>query len=241
MSLEMRISFVIPAKNEEAYIGKTIEHILKQPEELVEEIIVVDNKSVDKTAEIAGRYPKVKVIFESRLGTNQARQTGLNAVSGEIVAFLDADNWVSENWSRIALDYLNRKNVSAVSGPYIYRELGGFSRFFTFWGFIFIAYPIYFFVHYILRRGSVVLGGNLAAKRETLLKVGGLDVRFTFHGDDASTGKRLRKAGRVVFTPKLIVLASARRFKKKGYFKTVFRYFMNFVWVILFNKPFTKS
>jgi len=237
----MRFSFIIPAKNEEAQIGATIESILRQPEELVKEIIVVDNNSADKTAEVARRYPKVRVFFEPKPGTNLARQNGLEAASGDIIAFIDADNWLVENWCEIVTKYLKKPNVAGVNGPYIYREVGWFARLITFWGFILVAYPAYLFVHYILKKGSIVLGGNFAAKREALLKVGGLDTRFTFYGDDVSTGKRLRKVGRVIFTPELVVLASARRFKKRGYFKTIFRYFMNFAWVILFDKPFTQT
>lgn len=236
----MNISFIIPAKNEENYIGPTIEHILKQPADLVKEIIVADNGSTDNTAEVAASYPKVKVVHESIPGTNQARQAGLNIATGDVVAFIDADNWLTPNWAETALKYLERPGVVAVSGPYIHREQGWFGKFMTFYGFLPIAYTIYFVVHYILRRGSVLLGGNVAVKRDALLKVGGLDTSFKFFGDDANTGRRLRKVGKVLFTHRLTLLASARRFQKHGFFKTTWRYFINFVWVILFNKPFTK-
>jgi glycosyltransferase involved in cell wall biosynthesis len=236
----MQISFVIPAYNEQDYIGKTIEHILKQPEGLVKEIIVADNGSTDQTSEVAKKYPKVKVVVETRKGTNWARQAGLNAATGDVVAFIDADNWVPPNWSETAMKYLQKPGVVAVSGPMIYREQGWLARFITFNVFLLIAYPIYWVVHYILKRGGVVLGGNIAAKREALLRIGGLDTSFTFFGDDANTGRRLRKIGKVLFTHRLTVSASSRRFKKHGYFKTTSRYFLNFLWVILFNKPFTR-
>ncbi len=236
----MSISFIIPARNEEAYIGQTIESILKQPADLVKEIIVVDNNSADKTAKIAAGYPKVKIISEPQPGTNRARQKGFEAASGEIVAFIDADNWVSPNWSETAIKYLGRPRVVGVSGPYWHRDQNKIGQFFTYYGFLLVAYPIYFLVHYVLKRGSVVLGGNLAAKRSAIVEIGGLDTSFAFFGDDANTGRRLRKIGKVIFTSRLKVLASARRFQKQGYFKTAFRYFINFLWVILFNKPFTR-
>lgn len=236
----MKISFVIPAYNEEAYITETIERILKQPPELVKEIIIADNGSTDSTAKIAERFPKTRVVFETRKGTNWARQAGLSVASGDIVAFIDADNWVPPDWSKTAIKYLAKSGVVGVSGPYTHRGQGWLARCLTFNVFLLIAYPIYFFVHYLLRRGSVVLGGNLAAKRDALLKVGGLDTRFTFFGDDANTGKRLRKVGRVIFTHHLTVSASTRRFQKHGYIKTIWRYFINFIWVILFDRPFSK-
>ncbi len=236
----MNISFIIPARNEEAYIGKTIEHILGQPEQLVKEIIVVDNNSTDKTAEVAAAYPKVKVLKETVSGTNRARQRGVDASSGDIVGFIDADNWVAPDWSKTAIEYLTKPGVVGVAGIYDYRDTGPIARFFTLYGFLLIAYPVYWLVHNLLRLGSVVQGGNLAVRRDALEKIGGLDVNYVFYGDDVNTGKRLRRVGKVIFTPRLVTSASARRFKKHGYFSTVSRYFLNFVWVILFDRPFAK-
>lgn len=236
----MRISFVIPARNEEENIGPTIESILKQPSDLVKEIIVVDNGSTDATAKIASSFSGVKVLSEPTPGTNRARQKGLDAATGEIIAFIDADNWVTPGWSEKVIKYLEKAGVVGVSGPYWHRDQNAIGKFLTYWGFLIIAYPIYFLVHYLLKRGGIVLGGNLAAKRDALLEVGGLDTNFTFFGDDANTGRRLRKIGKVIFAPRLITLASARRFQKHGYIKTTFKYFINYIWVILFNKPFTK-
>lgn len=236
----MSISFIIPARNEEANIGGTIEAILKQPAHLIKEIIVADNGSTDSTSKVAARYPKVKVVLEPTPGTNRARQAGFKASSGDVIAFIDADNHPTANWSKTAIKYLNRPNVVAVAGIYKYRDVNPFVDFFSVYGFLLIAYPIYFLVHYILKKGSIVQGGNLAVKRETLEKMGGLDVNYAFYGDDVKTGKELRKFGRVIFTGRLVTTSSARRFKKRGWIKTLGRYFINFVWVILFDKPFSK-
>lgn len=237
---EPRISFIIPARNEQDYIGSTIDSILKQPKHLVKEIIVVDSNSTDRTAEAAALKPGVIVLKEAQSGTNRARQAGLKVATGEIIAFIDADNWLTPNWSEAAIKYLSRPDTAAVAGIYTYRDLGKFKNFILKYGFLLIAYPTYFLVHHVLRAGSVVQGGNLAVWRWAIDKIGGLDVSYTFYGDDVNTGKHLRKVGRVLFTHKLSVLSSARRFKKRGYFATVSRYFLNFVWVILFNRPFTK-
>lgn len=235
------ISFIIPAKNEDAYISKAIESILSQPQEFVKEIIVVDNSSTDNTAKIASSYPKVKVLSETISGTNITRQKGADAATGDIVAFVDSDNILPPDWSKKCVKYFNRPGVVAVSGPYKYYDQGWLGNFLSYNLFLVIAYPIYWFVHYLLNKGSVVLGGNMAMDREALKKVGGLDTRYKFFGDDANTGKKLRAVGKVIFTHRLFSLSSARRYKTHGYLKTTFLYFMNFVWVILFDKPFTKG
>lgn len=236
----MSISFIIPARNEENYIGQTIESILKQPKDLVKEIIVVNNSSTDNTVKIASGYPEVKVLNETVSGTNRTRQKGADAATGDIVAFIDADNWLIPDWSQTAIEFLSKPGVAGVSGPYIYRGQNWFGKCITYFGFILAVYPIYFVVHYLLKRGGVVLGGNVAVKRDALLKIGGLDTSFVFFGDDANTGRRLRAVGKVIFTPRLKVFASARRFQKHGYLKITWLYFINYVWVIIFNKPFTK-
>lgn len=236
----MTISFIIPARNEEAYIGKAIEHILGQSSELVKEIIVVDNNSTDKTSEIAAGYPKTKVLKETIPGTNRTRQRGVDVATGDIIAFIDADNWLAPDWSENALRLLSKPGVVAAAGVYRFRDIGKLGDFFTFLGFLLVAYPVYWLVHNILHLGSVVQGGNLVVWKKALDQIGGLDINYVFFGDDVNTGKRLRGIGRVLFSHRLVTLSSGRRFKNNGYFATVSRYFLNFVWVLLFNRPLTK-
>ena len=88
------ISVIIPAHNEEKYIGQAIESIKGQDFSLPYEIIVVDNASEDKTSEIAERL-SVKVVRESKLGLTWARERGYKESQGEILAYLDADSIAS--------------------------------------------------------------------------------------------------------------------------------------------------
>ena len=88
-----KVSVVLPALNEEEAIGKVIDEI---PVEELEskgyqtEIIVVDNGSTDKTAEIAAAHGAI-VIDEPNRGKGRAIRTGFGAVSGEFVFMLDSD------------------------------------------------------------------------------------------------------------------------------------------------------
>jgi glycosyltransferase involved in cell wall biosynthesis len=88
-----KVSVVLPALNEEEAIGKVIEEI--PVEELKSkgyqtEIIVVNNGSTDKTAEIAAAHG-AKVINEPNRGKGRAIRTGFGAVSGDFVFMLDSD------------------------------------------------------------------------------------------------------------------------------------------------------
>jgi glycosyltransferase involved in cell wall biosynthesis len=88
-----KVSVVLPALNEEEAIGKVIDEI---PVEELEakgyqtEIIVVDNGSTDKTAEIAAAQG-AKVISEPNRGKGRAIRTGFGVVSGDFVFMLDSD------------------------------------------------------------------------------------------------------------------------------------------------------
>lgn len=92
----MKISAVIPAYNAERFVADAIESILSQTVP-VDEIIVVDDGSTDKTAEVASRFERTRVIRQANAGQGAARNTGIKAASGEWIAFLDADDvWLPE-------------------------------------------------------------------------------------------------------------------------------------------------
>ena len=84
----MKVSVIIPVLNEEKAIAKVINDI---PQELVQEIIVVDNGCSDNTAEIA-RNHGAKVISEPRKGYGRACLAGIAAVEcADIIVFIDGD------------------------------------------------------------------------------------------------------------------------------------------------------
>lgn len=86
MLCTMRISAVIPCYNEEESIGGVIQSIPKE----IDEIIVVDNSSTDRTAEISKNLGAT-VVFESKQGYGAALKAGFKAAAGEIIVTLDGD------------------------------------------------------------------------------------------------------------------------------------------------------
>jgi glycosyltransferase involved in cell wall biosynthesis len=84
----MRVTVIIPALNEEDCIGRLVAAI---PRELVEEIIVVDNRSIDHTAAVA-RAAGATVITQAQRGYGQACAAGVNAAhDAEVLVFMDGD------------------------------------------------------------------------------------------------------------------------------------------------------
>jgi glycosyltransferase involved in cell wall biosynthesis len=97
------LSVVIPAYNREAYLGEAIASVLAQTYP-VDEIIVVDDGSTDRTAAIARSYGQpVRCISQENQGTGAARNTGLNAARGSLIALLDSDDlWLERKLERQA-------------------------------------------------------------------------------------------------------------------------------------------
>jgi glycosyltransferase involved in cell wall biosynthesis len=91
------VTAAIPVRDGEAYLAEAIESVLAQSR-APDQVIVVDNDSGDRSAEIARGYgDAVEVVFEPRHGIGAARNAALRAARGSHVAFLDADDlWQRE-------------------------------------------------------------------------------------------------------------------------------------------------
>ena len=94
---EPTVTAAIPVRDGEAYLAEAIESILAQSRPC-DQVIVVDNGSSDRSAEIArGFAPAVELVEEPRPGIGAARNAALRAAGGDLVAFLDADDlWEPE-------------------------------------------------------------------------------------------------------------------------------------------------
>jgi glycosyltransferase involved in cell wall biosynthesis len=110
------LSVLVPAWNEEKYVGHTLAS-LKRAAALYErergcatEIIVVDNNSADKTGDVA-RQHGVRVVHEPVNNIGKARNTGVKSARGKYLAFCDADNEVTENLLLLIHDHLENPKV----------------------------------------------------------------------------------------------------------------------------------
>lgn len=101
----------MPCYNEESGLEK----ILRNKPAFIDEIIVVDNASTDKTAEVARRYGVV-VIHEKNRGYGYAYQAGLPAASGDIVVTLDGDYSYPVSEIERLLTYMRINNLDFVVG-----------------------------------------------------------------------------------------------------------------------------
>lgn len=115
----MRISVVIPAYNAAGSIGAAIESCLQQTLPPYQ-VIVVDDASTDATSDIAIQYKGVFVItLANNSGPSAARNTGIGAATGDIIAFLDSDDtWLPEKLSVLHKLFAEHPEVEYIGHPY---------------------------------------------------------------------------------------------------------------------------
>jgi glycosyltransferase involved in cell wall biosynthesis len=237
----MRLSFVIPAYNEEAYLPACLESILAQTRGQDTEIIVVNNASTDRTREVALRYPGVTLVDEPRKGLTYARQAGFCASSGELIANVDSDSRLTPGWVDLVLKaFEEEKNLVALSGPVVYYDLTPTQRV-SVRLFYLLAFLVYVLNRYVLRAGSMVQGGNFVLKRAALQSIGGFNLAIPFYGEDTDIARRMNRLGQVRFTFRLKMFSSARRLKQEGMFTIAVRYTINYLWTTFRKRPFTQK
>lgn len=95
------VSAVVPVHNGERFLAAALDSVLFQDYEPLE-VIVVDDGSTDRSAEVASSRP-VRLLRQENAGMAAARNAGIAHASGELVAFIDADDeWLPEAVARQA-------------------------------------------------------------------------------------------------------------------------------------------
>ena len=203
----MKVSVIIPAYNEEVFIGKCLESIVNQ-EELPGEIIVVDNNSTDNTARIAGRMG-VKVVKEKNQGLIFARNKGFVSARYEIIARCDADVIVPTDWVKRIKYNFETQNIDALSGPVLFYD-----------SIIKSPLPVQIYsesLKLLLRGNRALLGPNMAVSKriwKIVKPLVSLNDSLVHEDIDLSINI-LRAKGKIEYDASLIVKTSARRIKKR--------------------------
>lgn len=196
----MVISIIIPALNEEGYIGTTLEHLSTLKGNF--EIIVVDGGSRDNTLAIINQYPVVKALSSEKGRAAQMNRGALNA-HGEIVLFLHADTYLPPDAYMRIVEYLENPNHVGGSFYLTFDKKHILLKFYSWcsrWSAEFFTYGDH----------------AIFVKKEVFQKIGGYK-QLSFM-EDGEIQKRLRKAGKFKKL-KCAVLTSARRFEKVGVLK----------------------
>jgi glycosyltransferase involved in cell wall biosynthesis len=239
----MKLAFVIAAYNEELLVAECLRSVLAEVERTGRsadvDVVVVDNASTDRTAEIARGFAGVRVVHEPEKGIVHARDAGFRATDAELVANIDADTIVPPGWlDTVFKDFSADPQLVALSGPYHYHDLSRPKQWVVA-GFYAVTWLAYLLNRFVLRVGSVVQGGNFVFRRAAWEQVGGYDRSIAFFGEDTDVAVRLSRVGKVRWTYKLKMLTSGRRMENEGLVRTGARYVINFLSVTFRGRPAT--
>jgi GT2 family glycosyltransferase len=198
------VSVVVPARNEEAFLGRCLDTILAQsfPRDGME-VIVVENGSTDRTAEVAldyaARDPRVRVVTSAATNQAAAMNDGVLAANGDVVARVDAHSWVPPDYVAAAVAALERHpDAAGVGGPFLPAGETLLER-----------------VTGMARASRLGVGGGYGAdrrsddhpvrtvqcgayRRKALLDAGLFDVAMAY-GEDEELNWRLRQAGGQIY------------------------------------------
>lgn len=197
------ISFIIPAYNEEALIQETVSHLVKAADELKldYEIIVADDDSNDKTAQLA-TSSGAKVVLTSNRQIAATRNAGAKAAKGDIFIFVDADTLVPAKTLKAALAVLDN---GAVGGGATIKFRGKISA---------ATHLITFLAQLPMRLAKLTGGCFMFMTRNAFEEAGGFDESI-YASEEIWLAINLKKQGQFVVLRE-IVLSSGRKIRQYG-------------------------
>lgn len=209
------VSVIIITCNRPSLLRHCIERVLDQPYPY-KEIIVVDSSSNDESEQVVAQYPEVISVRLHGQHNNmpQARNEGIAASSGDILAFIDDDSMVQKGWLAALVNAYRDETVGAVGGrvidmpePYCDQASGSPKLVILPWG-------------RVIRKGVGLLstaqieadhlpGGNMSFRRTALEQVGCFDPNYTLTNlrEETDICIRVKRAGwRILFVPAMAVV-----------------------------------
>lgn len=109
------VSVVIPVYNGEKYLESCLENLMSQTYKSID-IIVVDDRSTDQSAEITRKYPVRLISHEKNLGPSAARNTGIDAAKGKYIHFMDVDDGVNSDYYRAMVEAITTTEADVACG-----------------------------------------------------------------------------------------------------------------------------
>lgn len=125
------ISIIVPVYNAEKYLIECIDSILNQTYKNIE-IILIDDGSTDKSTQICDEYAakdsRIAVIHKTNEGVSAARNDGLKAANGQLIMFVDSDDWIETDTCETAVSAMEESGADVVMWTYISENNGNQSR-----------------------------------------------------------------------------------------------------------------
>lgn len=201
------VSIIVPVLNREKSIGPCLQSLIEldYPDF---EIIIVDNGSVDNTRKIIANYP-VKLLYEKQIGAYLARNRGIDAARGEIIAFTDSDCVADKNWLRNLARNFRSNNTGGVGGNLLPFSPRTITEAFLALGRLRIYHSKR--ISQIGKQGNRFLShalgsANMSFRKSVLVSVKGFNPRLPDFGGDYDLTWRVKRAGyEIIYDPEALV------------------------------------
>lgn len=218
----MKTSVIIPAYNSEKTISKCISSLLRQTNK-PDEIIVVDDGSIDKTKKEVKKFKDVKLISQINRGPASARNLGVKKAKGDILLFTDDDCIPDRYWVSEMEKPFRSKTVDGVQGRYMTKQEGLIPRF--------VQMEIEDRYDRMKKRENIDFIGSYSAgyRKSIFMKYGGFDESFPVaSGEDPELSFKLSEHGhKMVFNEKAVVYhnhtESFSAYMKKKFWRAYWR------------------
>ncbi|WP_261859514.1 glycosyltransferase [Mycobacterium montefiorense] len=208
------VAIVIPAYNEERFIGRCLEACLNQTSR-PDEIIVVNNRSTDGTASIVRRYqagqPRtdIRLIDQNEVqGIAPTRNRGFDDARSDVIGRIDADSVIASDWVQTIRGRFRDPVIDAATGPVIYYDMpmrGLFLR---------IDRTVRAWLQFSCKDQRFLLGANMAIRASAwraVRQLTRLDPEDLLHEDIDLAVTLFKNDFEVAYEPTLVAGMSGRR------------------------------
>lgn len=216
---EIKIAAIICTHNRAQYLGAAIDSLLNQ-DFANYEVIVVDNASNDNTVDVVKTrlpHPRLKYVYEEKLGLSVARNTGAKNTQAPILAYLDDDAEASSQWLSVLINAYNNNSKLAIAGGKVNLILPPNVEKLPIWLTDSLAgalglYDLGDEIVYITEPGLTPRGLNYSIRRSFLEEIGGFDLNLGRVGQKLLSNEELymtelaiKKGWQVAYLPNAIV------------------------------------
>jgi O-antigen biosynthesis protein len=208
-----RVSVIVCCYNSEATLRECLEGLRAVDYENFE-VIVIDDGSTDGTAAIAREFREFRLVQTENQGLSAARNVGLSAATGEIVAYLDSDAWPDPHWLQYLAMTFEASTHGCVGGPNLAPSGDGHVA-----ECVALAPGGPNLVLLSDDEAEHVPGCNMAFLASALRELGGFDPRFRVAGDDVDVCWRIRDRGWTIGISPAAVVWHHRRNSVRAYWK----------------------
>lgn len=208
--MKPRATVCLAVRDSEKYIEACVNSLFAQTVEDFE-ILVIEDPPYDRTKEILDSFNDERIVYSrnsTRLGIYGTRNVCVKQARGEHLFFTDDDCVVTKDWIEQGLKFFSRFDCVGVEGRTYYVSED--------------YVPVYSDTVVDNKVGGYYSTCNMAYKRSAVVGIGGFDERFAYHGD-RDLGLRMRRRGRLVFNPRMLVYHQRVVFNREEFFRSAKR------------------